>query len=385
MVRAFYKILASKHDLISRRHRRQFAPSITTATSCLEDRVVLSGGGAHAAARPLADTPAGQKVANLFESMIHTAPTSQQLTHWVNKLRHGGNLKPLRKDLAAVARAQAGAAGGASSSSPMPIVAGSTTGATPPNSADSPIFFGGSGQSNGLNSSVGPIVARSGGARSGGARRFSLPSGLTSPFVSASFRQVNSASTLRQSPLGTSVSTGFTGGNGVRGLSNVGTVSGVTGAGTTRATTTTGIAPTVFTNGTTAGTTSGSLAGTVSPLGALDLTGMVPTPGNSTGAIPISTIGPVPGTLTFGPLAFGPLAFTPTVFPTGPANASPMPLNGTLPFTGTPANPSPLPANGTLPFTGTPANPSPVPLNGTLPFTGTPANPSPVPTTGGLF
>jgi hypothetical protein len=29
-------------------------------------------------------------------------------------------------------------------------------------------------------------------------------------------------------------------------------------------------------------------------------------------------------------------------------NASPMPLNGTLPFTGTPANPSPVPSTGVL-------------------------------------
>jgi hypothetical protein len=104
----------------------------------------------------------------------------------------------------------------------------------------------------------------------------------------------------------------------------------------------------------------------------------------STSSTGTTTIG-TPTPLTFSPLTFSPLAFTPLVFPTGPANLSPMPLNGTLPFTGTPANPSPLPLNGTLPFTGTPANPSPLPLNGTLPFTGTPANPSPVAVTGTLF
>jgi hypothetical protein len=68
---------------------------------------------------------------------------------------------------------------------------------------------------------------------------------------------------------------------------------------------------------------------------------------SATSSTTTNTIG-TPTPLTFSRLAFSPLTFTPLVFPTSAANLSPMPLNGTLPFTGTPANPSPMPGTGTL-------------------------------------
>jgi hypothetical protein len=55
----------------------------------------------------------GHRVTNLFESLLHTAPTNAQLTTGVNELRHGG-VKVLRKDLmkmAASGQTSASAAG----------------------------------------------------------------------------------------------------------------------------------------------------------------------------------------------------------------------------------------------------------------------------------
>src|SRR5262249_2838871 len=73
--------------------------------SSLEDRVLLSGAGhtAHAAevARPLAETAAGQRVTALFESILNTAPTGQQLAHGVHELRSGAGAKVLRRELSA--------------------------------------------------------------------------------------------------------------------------------------------------------------------------------------------------------------------------------------------------------------------------------------------
>jgi hypothetical protein len=112
------------------RRRRQFIPSIAESASRLENRVLLSGAhqAAHAAevAKPLADTSAGRRVTSLFESILHTTPTSQQLTQWVRKLHHGVSAKVLRKDLTAQARIQTAAGITAMAISHDPVISSPT-------------------------------------------------------------------------------------------------------------------------------------------------------------------------------------------------------------------------------------------------------------------
>ena len=93
--------LPSADDHTRRRGRRHCIPSLPESASCLEDRVLLSGAGqaARAAevARPLAETAAGRRVTALYESILHTDPSSQQLTKAVHELRSGVSAKVLRK------------------------------------------------------------------------------------------------------------------------------------------------------------------------------------------------------------------------------------------------------------------------------------------------
>ena len=100
----------------ARCHRqRRCIPSLTESASCLEDRVLLSAAGGKARAAEIApnpvDTKAGKEVVNLFESILHTNPTSAQLTRSVRELSNGMSVVALRKDLTAEARAQQGAQG----------------------------------------------------------------------------------------------------------------------------------------------------------------------------------------------------------------------------------------------------------------------------------
>ena len=95
----------------ARCHRqRRCIPSLTESASCLEDRVLLSAAGGKARAAEIApnlvDTKAGREVVNLFESILHTNPTSAQLTRSVRELSNGMSVVALRKDLTAEARAQ---------------------------------------------------------------------------------------------------------------------------------------------------------------------------------------------------------------------------------------------------------------------------------------
>ena len=88
MLRAFKVVPPSASDRAPCRRRRRCIPSLGESASSLEDRVLLSGAG-HGApaadvARPLAETAAGQHVTALFQSILHTDPTGQQLTHWVH-------------------------------------------------------------------------------------------------------------------------------------------------------------------------------------------------------------------------------------------------------------------------------------------------------------
>ncbi len=124
MLRAFKVVPAPARDLTTARRQRRCIPSICESASSLEDRVLLSGAGHHAAAevgRPMAETAAGQRVTALFESILHTDPTGQQLNHWVHELRVGVNVNSLRKDL--TAEAQAGS--GTPASATMDLVIGS--------------------------------------------------------------------------------------------------------------------------------------------------------------------------------------------------------------------------------------------------------------------
>ena len=112
MLRALKTILRHADDHARCRPRR-CVPSLSESASCLEDRVLLSaaGGKAHTAeiAPNPVDTKAGKEVANLFESILQTNPTSAQLTRSVRELRSGMSVVALRKDLTAEARAQQGA------------------------------------------------------------------------------------------------------------------------------------------------------------------------------------------------------------------------------------------------------------------------------------
>jgi hypothetical protein len=95
------------------RRPRRCVPSLPESASCLEDRVLLSAAGGKARAAEIApnpvDTKAGKEVVNLFESILHTNPTSAQLTRSVRELSNGMSVVALRKDLTAEARAQQGA------------------------------------------------------------------------------------------------------------------------------------------------------------------------------------------------------------------------------------------------------------------------------------
>jgi hypothetical protein len=113
MLCAFKMFLRQATHHARSRHQCRCIPSFTESATCLEDRVLLSaaGGMAHTAeiARNPADTKVGREVTNLFESVLHTNPTSAQLTQSVRELRSGMSVVALRKDLTAEARARQGA------------------------------------------------------------------------------------------------------------------------------------------------------------------------------------------------------------------------------------------------------------------------------------
>jgi hypothetical protein len=99
----------------------------------------------------MAETAAGQRVTALFESILHSAPTGQQLTHWVHELRSGVGANVLRKDLTAQAKAQAatptsaamnvviGGGSSASASSAANITGRADVAAVLPNGANSAV------------------------------------------------------------------------------------------------------------------------------------------------------------------------------------------------------------------------------------------------------
>jgi len=93
------------------RRQRRFQPLVSGATCLLDDRVLLSAGGgkaaaAHSAARPLAETRAGQRVIQLFQTILSTNPSNAQLSLWVRRLQHGVRASVLRNELRAEARAE---------------------------------------------------------------------------------------------------------------------------------------------------------------------------------------------------------------------------------------------------------------------------------------
>jgi hypothetical protein len=304
MARAFKEILGLTGDAIPRRRRHRFVPSIAESASCLEGRALLSGAGgaahhamaAHHAAANLADTAAGRRVTALFESILHTAPTSQQLARWVHKLHSGLSAKVLRNDLLAQVRAQQGLQ--ASATANASIISGRFSTSTSTRSA--------AGTANG----------------SRGLPSF-LRNGINSAAVSRSAVQVPSGVTFSLPASSTAFSKSFT--------FIQPTTTATTG-------TTTAITPATMSTTSSAATTTTtgvSLIGTPSALTFAPLTfaplTFIPT---TTIRSPVNA-SPVPTN--------GSLPFTGT-----PANPSPVPMNGTLPFTGTPANPSPVTTIGTL-------------------------------------
>src|SRR5438046_2186291 len=113
MLCAFKTILRQAAYHARSRRQCRCIPSLNEAASCLEDRVLLSAAGGTARAAEIApnlvDTKAGKEVVNLFESILHTNPTTAQLTRSVRELSNGMSVVALRKDLTAMARAQQGA------------------------------------------------------------------------------------------------------------------------------------------------------------------------------------------------------------------------------------------------------------------------------------
>jgi hypothetical protein len=167
-------------NLTAGRRRREFIPSISASASRLEDRALLSaaGGSAHAAvaAHNLADTPTGQHVTAMFESILHTAPTQQQVTRWVQRIRAGTSIKVLQRQLTAEARMQAS----------MPATAAN------------------------------PIVITVPSSSSSFPRRVTLtvtlPAGLTSSVVGVVNGSLAGKSGVRQVPPGATLTVTFTGG-----------------------------------------------------------------------------------------------------------------------------------------------------------------------------
>jgi hypothetical protein len=336
MARAFEKMLRlAGHDL-SRRRRHQFVPSITGAASRLEDRALLSGAGgpAQAVAADLAATPAGRHVTRMYEHVFGSAPTQPQVAHLVREIRHGVSLTAIHKHLVAEVRAEERAAAPPRASRVTIPSAGATA------RRSGLVGNRGLGAMRGTNPAASPLPTS-----------FEPPFALSTGIVTRTISITNPATTTAAGPVALNPallanSGGF--------LSESALNSGRSNVPATRTTGTTGTTGTTVMNsptGTTA-TTTGSL------LTSLVGISSVPTPGLTTGV--------TGATVATSPTAT--ITFTPATFANSPVNASPVPVNGVLPFTGTPVNPSPVPANGVLPFTGTPINPSPVPVNGALPL-----------------
>lgn len=193
--------------------------------------MLLSGAGGKAAevAKPLADTAAGHKVTSLYESILHTAPTTQQLTTWANKIRHGVSAKVLRKDLTTEAKTQANAAIAAASRAAAiahdPVIypngTAYATGVTPAIAGASPIInsltgtpvtgasVGSTTTANSVGTSPASIAYNGYSRLTGG----TLPSGLASAFSTPSAASTSLVN-LTQVPAGMTYSLGYSGGSG---------------------------------------------------------------------------------------------------------------------------------------------------------------------------
>jgi len=344
------KTLRLAGDDMPRRRKRRFAPTLGESASKLEDRSLLST--ISLAPQNLVNTPVGQHVTQMFQSILNVTPTTATVNHQVRLVRAGGSLSSLRRQLVRVV----------------------DTGVIPANGFGRALTTAGIGTASAVSPVFVPNVASALGISP---TAFTQPIVLSPAFLPNTsqaiaalggrlFAPTISSGTFLGSGVGTGVSSGLGAGTFfVNGLP-------MTAAATSLMATLPGTA------------NIGGLTSFNSPLGELTTTGVIPTPG-LTGTTGVTNIISSPTPLVFSPLAFGPLVFSPTVFPTSPINPSPVSFTGTLPFTGSPINPSPVSFTGTLPFTGSPINPSPISPTGTLPFTGSPINPSPVSFTGNLF
>jgi len=257
MFRGLKAIFGHPDGSTPRRRCRRCLPTLAGSTSCLEERVLLSGAGAHA--------HASQVVTRMYESILGTAPTSAQLTTWVDKLHKGVSSKVLHRDLLATVRSEQLRASAAS------IVAIDIGSSTPTSTLSS---TGSSSTTMGSSSTV---------TGSSGARFLApLVNTLSSPSdLAAAGLNVQQAPSLSALRVGVVLGSGGPGQSG-----HVVTVGGGGGKVTTTPTTTT-------TTSTPSTSTIGSTSTTspTSPLQSLQA-GSVPTPGltTSTGSI-TSTLG----------------------------------------------------------------------------------------------
>jgi hypothetical protein len=205
--------------------------------------VLLSGAGhaAHAAevATPLAQTAAGQRVTALFESILNTAPTGQQMAHWVHALRSGIGANVLRWDLTAKVMGRA--------RTPAPVAMNVVV----------------SGESSGA-------ARRTGRADLAGA----MPAGLSSAAASAGANGLD----VRQVPVGWAFTASSSpGATPTSGTGNTGTTTSSSGS-----TTGTSTGGTMSSGGTTPAGGTMSSGGTTTPTGGTTPAGGTMSPGGTT-------------------------------------------------------------------------------------------------------
>jgi hypothetical protein len=290
----------------------------------------------------------------MYENVFGSAPTQQQVAHFVREIRHGVSLTAIHKHLVAEVRAEERAAATPGAS----VVTIPSAGATARRS--------GLVESRGLGAMRGTNTAASNPRAS-----FTSGDALNTGIVTRTISITNPATTTTAGPVALNPfllanSGGFnslsilnSGRSNIPVTGTTGTTNHTTGTAATTTTTTTGTTGTTATTGTT-GTATGS------PLTTLVGATSVPTPGLATGVTGASVATSPTASITF----------TPATFTNSPINASPVANNGALPFNTTSVMGATV---GTTPtasitftpatFTNSPINASQAPVNGSLPLT----------------
>ncbi|MHB1558805.1 MAG: hypothetical protein ACYC61_15230 [Isosphaeraceae bacterium] len=299
-------ILPFASQNLPRRRRHQFAPSITGSAANLEERTMLSGAGGAAVAPAAIDHAAIHHGADHHAMARHAAfPHHAQVRHAM--AHHAAAARPavVKREMRIEAQHQAAAAITTAAVAHDPVITAASAGGSSLTGIVTPGVIAGlpAETYNGYSTAAGTLPA---GLQNSYVVQTGL--GLGQPAVVAQFPINSTITRSYSSPLaGATIGrTGFTavGGNNSALTSELARLRLLGNRGTTTATS--------------------SLTGASSQL--------------------FSSLQPF----------------------RSPVNPSPMPLNGSLPFTRSPVNPSPMPFNGTLPFTRSPINPSPMPFNGSL-------------------